>query len=308
MLPLLSNRTDMLSILLPVYNTDCRRLVVDLVDQCRQAGIEYEVLIMDDASTLYRTENREIATLEGCRWIESAVNQKQAKVRNQLASMARFPYLLFLDADLEIRDDRFIARYLEALGMAPVLVGAVIYPHERPAVGQRLRWVYGRRRECQPVAERNLHPWTSLSSQNFLMERGVFERVPFDERFQTYGHEDTVLGYRLKKEGIGVRYIDNPLIHRTADSDGDFLRKSLLAVEKYRSEPFVEDDALVAEVRLFRAYRTLLRWKAVPVVRWLFRRTQPWLRLQLCGKRPNLWVFDAYRLGYLCHYLNATNA
>ena len=40
-----------LSILIPTYNQDCSQLVKDLAAQCKQSGIEYEILVMDDGST-----------------------------------------------------------------------------------------------------------------------------------------------------------------------------------------------------------------------------------------------------------------
>ena len=48
----------MLSILIPEHNYDCTKLVNDLAMQCNKAGIIYEIIVLDDASTLYKSENR----------------------------------------------------------------------------------------------------------------------------------------------------------------------------------------------------------------------------------------------------------
>ena len=43
----------MLSILIPTYNYDCSRLIRDLQAQAEQAGIDYEIIVADDASPIY---------------------------------------------------------------------------------------------------------------------------------------------------------------------------------------------------------------------------------------------------------------
>ena len=41
----------MISILIPVYNNSCDRLVSDLHKQAEALGIEFEIIVMDDCST-----------------------------------------------------------------------------------------------------------------------------------------------------------------------------------------------------------------------------------------------------------------
>lgn len=290
----------MLSILLPEHDFDCSRLVAQLADQCLRAGIPYEILVMDDASTRCLAENRTISEMPGCRFYESIENLQAARVRNRLGKLAKFPNLLFIDSDLEIRDDLFIQRYLDALGKAPVLVGGIVYQIEKPPVSKLLRWKYGRKRECLPLEVRNKNPWKSLSSQNFLMERSVFDRVPFDESFVLYGHEDTLMGLMLKKQGIAVSYIDNPLIHNGLESSEAFLAKSLVAVEKYVTLPVMRSADVVASVRIYRFYEVLAALRLDRLVAFKFRLLQKCIHGNLCGPHPNLHLFDFYRLGHLC--------
>lgn len=293
----------MLSILIPEHNCDCRRLVADLADQCLQAGILYEILVMDDASTLCLEANRKVAEISGCRFIESEQNLKAARIRNRLGRMAKYHNLLFLDSDLEVRDDLFIQRYLDALGTAPVLVGAIVYPGEKPSVDRLLRWKYGRKREVLPLAVRNRNPWKSLSSQNFLMEKQVFEQVPFDESIVQYGHEDTLLGLTLKRRGIPVRYIDNPLIHRGLDTSEVFLAKSLVATELYATTPVMRSPDVVEHIRIFRFYQRMVALKLDGLLAFKYRLLGQCIRKQLCGPCPSLLLFDFYRLGHLCAFI-----
>lgn len=293
----------MLSILIPEYNYDCSKLVGELSDQCLKEGIPFEILVMDDASSRFLEENRAISKLTGCQFIESEQNVKAAKIRNLLGQKAVHPYLLFLDCDLAIRDDKFIHKYLVSLGQASVLVGAVVYQTLKPPVSQMLRWTYGRKRECLSVEVRNKNPWKSMPSSNFLMEKAAFDLVPFDERFDQYGHEDTLFGITLKKKGISVKYIDNPLIHMGLESSEVFLSKSLIAVEKYETMPIMKSLEVVENVRIFSFYQRMASLNLVGLLAFKYRLLKKCMHKQLCGPCPNLLIFDFYRLGYLCNYV-----
>lgn len=293
----------MLSILIPEYNYDCSKLVAQLVDQCRQADVPFEILVMDDASANCLEANREISKMPGCRFIESEKNLKSARIRNQLGRLAKYPNLLFLDCDLEIRDPLFIRRYLDALGKAPVLVGAIVYQAEKPPISQRLRWKYGSKREVLPLEVRNVNPWKSFSSPNFLMEKAVFERLPFDETFVNYGHEDTLFGLSLKSKGIEVKYIDNPLIHNGLETSEAFLTKCLVAVEKYAMLPVMRSPEVVEQIRIYRFYERIVALKLDGLLAFKFRWLKKCLHKQLCSANPNLILFDFYRLGHLCDFI-----
>lgn len=293
----------MLSILIPEYNYDCSKLVAQLADQCRQADVPYEILVMDDASTNCLEANREISKMPGCRFIVSETNMKSARIRNQLGQYAKYPYLLFLDCDLEIRDSLFIRRYLDALGKAPVLVGAIVYQAQKPPISQMLRWKYGCNREVIPLEVRSENPWKSFSSPNFLMEKAVFEQVPFDETFVDYGHEDTLFGLSLKSKGIQVKYIDNPLIHNGLESSETFLSKCLVAVEKYAALPVMRSPEVVEQIRIYRFYQRVVALKLEGLLAFKFRLLKKCLNKQLCGANPNLILFDFYRLGHLCNFI-----
>ena len=56
-------------------------------------------------------------------------------------------------------------------------------------------------------------------------------RIRFNEELKQYGHEDTLLGYQLKKAGIEVLHIDNGLYHEGLESNREFLVKTKLGIE-----------------------------------------------------------------------------
>jgi glycosyltransferase involved in cell wall biosynthesis len=296
----LSSIITMLSILIPEYNVDCTLLVARLGEQCRKANLVYEILVMDDASIHYLEKNRTIATQQNCKFIEIAENQGSAKTRNALIRNASYEILLLLDCDLEVMDDAFIQNYLDNLDKAAVLAGSVVYQNQKPEKSRVLRWKYGVKRESRPAAYRNRNPWSSLSTVNVCMHRSVFDWVTFDEGISDYGHEDTLFGIALKRCGISVLHLDNPLIHNGLDEGVAFLEKSLKATAKYLSAPFNRDVELQQEIRIFRVFNRIRKWKLVSILAFQFSVFEPVVRKQLLSNAPSLFLFDCYRLGYLC--------
>lgn len=290
----------MISILIPEYNYNCSGLVADLHELCKKACISFEILVMDDASSKFMDENKVIEQLSHCRYVKSEVNQGAARCRNQLAKMAIYDWLLFLDCDLEVTHPAFIEQYLQAIPTNQVVAGAVTYQKDKPEKDKLLRWVYGIKRENTSAFERNKQPWKSLSSVNLLLHRSVYERFPFDEGIKDYGHEDTLYGYVLKKAGIPILHIDNQLIHNGLETSLAFLEKSLVAAMKYQMPPFCDNLELQEEIKLFRVYNRLVSCRLNRLFAWKFTLTASLMRRNLLGKHPNLFLFDVYRLGYLC--------
>jgi len=293
----------MLSILIPEYNCDCTRLVRDLADQCLQEKIDYEILVLDDASPVFPPENHALPTIPGCALTFNDVNIGLARCRNRLARMANYDLLLILDSDLQVFDNLFIKRYLNVLGKATVISGGVVCSKEKPEAARMLRWKYSLKRESLSAEVHNRNPWRSFFSSNILMEKSVNELIPYDEQFQDYGHEDTIMGYRLKTHGVNVLYIDNPLLHLGIDRSDRYLAKSILAVEKFLDAPAFKSDELVQEVRIFRVYLLVKKMHLDGLLAFKFRLLEKCMHKQLCGSHPSLLIFDFYRLGYLCDFV-----
>jgi glycosyltransferase involved in cell wall biosynthesis len=89
-----------LSVLIPVYNFNIAPLVVELAQQCAGTGLPWEILCIDDGSSLvFREQNRTLQGRAGIRYEELPDNIGRAAIRNLLAEKAVFPYLLFMDCD-----------------------------------------------------------------------------------------------------------------------------------------------------------------------------------------------------------------
>jgi glycosyltransferase involved in cell wall biosynthesis len=290
----------MLSILIPEHNFDCRKLVRDLSFQCNEAEITYEIIVLDDASNLFLIENRQILNLPFCSFVEVSQNHGAARTRNTLVSMASYQFILMIDCDAEIPDEFFIDRYLENLGKADVVIGGLEYSPEKPSPEKYLRWFYGKHRECIPSNIRNKKPYQSLFSFQFLTTKEIMQKHPFDETVKDYGHEDTILGHEFQKDNISILYIDNPLIHIGLDDSPVFLQKSLLAARKYLTNPIFKNKEIAQTVKLFRFFQIIKKWRMRTLGAKIYLALRNRMTNNILGKNPNLFVFDCYRLGYLC--------
>jgi glycosyltransferase involved in cell wall biosynthesis len=249
-----------LSILIPLYNYDARALVAQLLAQVPAWPGPVEICLLDDHSREeFRQQHRPLGALPGVRYAELLANVGRAAVRNQLVVNAKYEWLLLLDNDSRLPDGQFLARYVAALALgAPVLIGGTTYeaaPPAEPAL--RLRWHYGRAREMRPAAVRQRDPGGQLAINNALIRREVLCRFPLDERLSGYGHEDTRLGLELAQAGLGVRHLDNPVLHDGLEPAAAFLDKSRQAVRNLAQ--VLRTDGLGADTHLVRAATQLRR-------------------------------------------------
>ena len=148
----------MLSILIPIYNVSVVKLVNELIFQCNKNKITFEIICLDDGSTDRTKENNHsINHLFGVNYVELSQNVGRSKIRNQLGKLARYPYLLFIDADSKIPSRSYIKTYLNYLKEEnwDLLYGGTEYSKKKPSKSKELHWKYGMTRECPSLKIRN---------------------------------------------------------------------------------------------------------------------------------------------------------
>lgn len=296
----------MLSILIPVYNFDCEVLVKELHTQCMELKIPFEILVLDDTSTLFKVKNRAINDLDHCQYIESNIHYGRAKIRNELGKRAKFENLLFIDSDALVDGPTFIQTYLNNKDKASVIIGGMKYS-DNPPKENALRWHYGSQREFIPADTRNKSPYKSLISFNIMLKKSVFEKHPFDEGTididkSGYGHEDTLLGLELKNNNISVLHIDNQLIHDYRETNEGFLKNSLTAVEKYVFNSQFQKSEVVEQIKIFRVFEKLKSMGMVGVLSFIYQKFGSRMKKDLFKASPSIRLFDFYRLTYLANY------
>lgn len=290
----------MLSILITVYNEDVVSLVKALRMQCRELTIAFEIIVCDDhSSENFRNINEAITSYPEVKYHYLQENVGRAKIRNILASMARYEWLLFMDGDSQVVTGSFIKNYLEAIQPGTVICGGRTYILEKPEDRKLLlHWKYGVSREKRPASLRNRFPYRSFMTSNFLCPRIVFASVSFDESIAGYGHEDTLFGYQLWQKGVPLYHIDNPLLHDGLIPVDDFLQKGKNAVANLSIlySRYGTEEELIGGIRLLRVYRLLQKWHLVSFMAGFLSAIEKFIMKNLRGRYPVLILYDLIRL------------
>ena len=291
----------MLSILIPAYNHDLTDLVEAVRHQAIELGIDFEILIIDDHSAAgFRDRNRALTEMTHVRYLQLEENVGRSRIRNMLASKARYEHLLFMDSDARIIRPDYLSTYIGMIGRERVICGGTAYLADPPAdAACRLRWHYGRKREARPAWVRAKDPCRAFSSFQFLATNSIMEKVPFDNDLKAYGHEDTIFGLDLERNGIPVVHIDNALVHDGLETAEEFLdktRQGLMNLKLLVDRGY--EVGLERGIRILRTYRVVGRLGLRPFLKWLYRAGDQWMQRELKGNNPRLWMFDLYKLCY----------
>jgi len=294
----------MISICIPVYNYDVTSLVKSLHSQCISANINFEIILIDDLSeNEFKEINSKLSLISN--YIQLDKNVGRSRIRNLFLQYAKYEYLLFLDCDSVINNDQFIKNYLESFDNASeVIIGGRIYPSIKPDKNYLLRWKYCTIREQTDNPSSN----KAFMSNNFLIKKELFEKIKFDERIKMYGHEDTLFGYDLKKAGIRIKYINNPVLNGELESNKEFLKKTEQSIEnlKYILDFLNYDKGFINEVSLLKSYFFLKKYKLDLLVNLIFKLKKRSLKWFLEKGIVFLWWFDFYKLGYLTSIMRST--
>lgn len=298
----------MVSICIPIYNNVSEDLVFQLWNQISVLQINAEIILYDDGSELPPDHvYKQAETIPDIHVHKSSKNLGRSASRNQLAKIAKHPYLLFIDADSEVPDKHYLERYVKHIEPGVVCCGGTIYKSQKPEFPYILRWKYGKKRESIKASERQKFPWQQFTTHHFLIDKNIFISVgEFCEQIQGYGHEDTLFGYELKKQNIPVVHIDNPLYHTGLEPARDFLDKSKNAVRnllllyiKHRDDP-----DFVNNVRLLRFYQKQKNFRLLLFWRLLYSCFHLTAEHNLTSKYPSVSLFNLYKFSYLAHIIN----
>ena len=287
-----------LSILVPTYNDRCLQLVKDLHQQASAvAGLSFEIIVGDDASTdadVVR-ENEQVASLPHTTFFRAPHNEGRSAIRNRLGRMAKGQWLLFIDSDMTMVRQNFIASYL-----AQTTTGGHVFYGGYAVVGDaneqrhNLRFRYEKFcEEKHAVAQRKKNPFKDFHTSNFLILKELYIVRPLDERFRFYGYEDVFYGRQLQEVGETITHIDNPLAFATFEDNAHFVEKT---EEATRTLLHFSDD--LAGFSPLLAYKERLRALHLDGLykKYFSLRRCSW-RKKLCSEKPSLLLFSLYKLG-----------
>ncbi len=291
----------MLSILIPTYNYNVYPLAKELETQALNANIVYELICIDDGSfSILNEENQKINSLTNCTFVENKKNIGRSKIRNSLAKKAKYDWLLFLDADVIPVNKKYITSYINSITKESELIyGGILYQEKTPKQDQLLRWVYGNEREALSVEQRNKDKYIRFLTLSFLIKKSVFDVVSFNETIKNLRHEDTLFAYDLKKAKINLEHINNPVYHLGLDTSEGFLEKSLQSVEALQD--LIKDGLMSSNHTLItKAFGVSKMTLTNHLLAFAFKKYKHKFEQNLLSGKPSLFIFDLYRLCYLC--------
>lgn len=292
----------MITICIPIYNLNVTELIRELSRQAKSISVPYEIVLIDDySSEEFKKGNKEICEKEI--YIQLEKNIGRAGIRDLFLKYSKYNNLLFLDCDSLIISNDFILKYIDAIkhDSYNVICGGRVYNKNRPNRKKLLRWKYGVKKESQPFDIRKMSPNKSFMTSNFMVSKKIFEQINFDERIVEYGHEDTLFGYRLEKDGIVIKHIDNPVLNGYIEDNEEYLNKTekgiinLINILSYVNF----DSDFIRNVTILRFYKKINSLRVTNIIRIIFICFKPIMRFLLIKGYINLWIFDFYKLGIL---------
>ena len=142
-------------------------------------------------------------------------------------------------------------------------------------------------------------PNKSFMTNNFLINKKLFESIKFDERITEYGHEDTLFGYALKKKNITINHIDNPVINGDIEFNDVYLKKTkegIVNLIKILEFSTWEND-LITDISLLNFHQKIKKVEKLIYISFLISKT--FITYFLKKGYVNLHLFDYFKLGTL---------
>jgi GT2 family glycosyltransferase len=296
-----------ISLLIPVLDYDIIALVRSMKNAMGKVPEFCEIVIGDDGSSAEYHEKYLSLESENIKIISSPKNIGRAAIRNRLALEAKGDFLIFIDADVMLPGtaEAYILKWLSYMKNSRVICGGTLYHDSAPGDPDKLlRWTYGKWREQKSAAERNKHPHAGFSTFNVMIEKSVFSKIRFNEELKQYGHEDTLLGYQLKKAGIGILHIDNGLMHEGLESNRDFLNKTKLGIENLSQlyDKVTDKRSFSETVLMLNIYNKLKLFGLTRIMAAIFIKYRERMEIRLDSSNISLLLFAFYKMSMFCTY------
>ncbi len=260
-----------------------------------------EIILLDDCSDVaFKNQYLHFVDNPEVKVFFNTENKGRQLSRKKLAAHASFSNLLFLDCDMVIIQNNFIAHYYSEINNGyTVCSGGHVYGNKTPENPSKiLHWKYGSSREVKQLRKKNQH----FTSGNFLIRKNIFNLIPTLQALGGYGHEDTFWGIWLSSNNYTVKNINNPVLHAGLEDKEVFLKKSMDALMNLKALSSQTSNAVLAShVKLYRWSLLCKKWRISGVVSLCNKRFKKLLLKNLYSAKPSLKIFDFVRLA---HFLN----
>ena len=224
----------------------------------------------------------------------------RAAIRNFLAREAKYPWLLFIDSNMNVISHQYLANYLKEKESDVVYGGYQIKrdAETRERLKYNLRYIFeSAGTQNGNHLQRQANPYADFHTSNFIVKRSILLKHPFDERFSHYGYEDVLWGKNLKDNHIPILHVDNPLGYEHFIGNMSFLYKteeSLRTLYQFGNE-------LQGYSKIIDYAHKLKRWHLYPPCQYLFPLLSLPIKARLTGNKPSIFMFNIYKLLYYIH-------
>jgi glycosyltransferase involved in cell wall biosynthesis len=284
-----------ISVCIPVYNFDVLELVNSLSKEITNAGLNTEIILIDDASSKDFVQVNEPLKAIVNQFIFLEKNIGRSSIRNLFLKYASGEFLLFLDCDAKIISEKFIQNYFQFIKENNECnIGFGGFEVEQGTL--TLRKKYSLEREIVPLEKRKLAPYSSFRGINFLVKKEVLQHFPFDENLKNYGYEDLIFSKNLELKKVEISHLKNPVLHGDEETTDVFLFKTKIAIQNLRKIHKNNPD-FVKDMKLIKAYQKIKDKRLLSIYKNFFKISKSFLIKKLHQENPNLRYFDLYKLG-----------
>ena len=288
----------MISILIPCYDFNAYPLVNILEKQALILNINFEIICIDDGSFSSKNEtNQKINLLTNAKFIESKKNIGRIKNRILLAQKSQYDWLLYIDVDTLPNDKDFLANYITFLKKGEIIFGGCIY-NKPQNKNSNLRYKFGKYREEIASSIRNKNPYKFISSSNFICRKDILLNTLKKIETKSYGG-DYIFGSLLRQDKINIIHIDNNVVIEDIDDNQKFIRKTENALENLL-KCYKKGLLNKHSISILSAYKFLEKFFLKKIFVKSTDLVNNIIENNLVNQNPNLFLFDLYRLRYLC--------
>ena len=294
-----------ISILIPCYNWDIYDLVFDLHELCKKSFKidQFEIICVEDNSK-YCFNNEKISKLQHVKYKKLAQNIGRSKIRNLLAKKAIHEWLLFIDADQKIINNKFIEIYINQIinhnssksEDKIIYYGSTTYPSKTIGKNTELHWKYGSNTE----AKRKKYVF---SSHHFLISKNCFSehKTRFNENIESYGYEDV---FFILENNLETIYIENPLLHIGIKKTEKFIRQTESSLRNLSNQYQLTSNP-EKMIRILYLQKTIANMGLTKITLNLFNISKSIILTNLHSKHPSIWLFQFYKLGFFSQLITA---
>ena len=288
----------MISILIPCYDFNAYPLVNILEKQALMLNINYEIICIDDGSFSSKNEiNQKINLLTNAKFIESKKNLGRIKNRILLAEKSQYDWLLYIDVDTIPKNEDFLANYITFFKKEIIIFGGCTY-NKPQNKNSSLRYKFGKFREEIIPSIRNKNPYKYISSSNFMCRKNILLNTLKKIESISYGN-DYIFASLLKQDKVNITHIDNKVIIEDIDDNQKFLRKTEQALENLL-KCYKKGLLNIHSISILSAYKFLDKFFLKKIFVKSTNLCKKIIDNNLVKQNPNLFLFDLYRLRYLC--------